>query len=687
MEAFSKLTIQLSEGEYQAPDVLYWVKDKPLEIPKDLVICKDEMGEPTAVYSKMLWDLNPYRLSENPLTNLSFESLVESKDKEAYELVDEFKRLLVCLIYFAQAGRVGSLSSAVILSYFNELRKAVRFCLSLKENELVGCLTLEELLTNKTYLAAFISTQTGTTFNKRFRAILNHLIVIGKDKVGFVPINPKALNFSDDDSKQTVIIPQRIYLSVIDNVLEDIDELYIYKDRLSAFITEFRDRLFGLAHSTQKCLGVRDPANYRDNMRTAIKRYGLEGLLIEKYGVKKKACLVLALAKIQYVMKTAIHLFTGMRFEEVNRVQYKCHSTAVVSDLVRDEKGNILDEGQTIDLISTTTKFSGYKKSAAWFAPIEVVKVIEILQAITSGGAKALGIKPESCPLLLNCSFINSVNKKEVKVYAHSKLNAPTWSKYLIITEADYAELVASDEERDFSIEEEFQVGNVWPLASHQFRRSLAFYASNTGFVSLPSLKKQYKHLTNDMTRYYRRNFEKIKTIFGFYDAKEKKHVLPPEHMIFDFQMGIASNVASSIVFDLLETEEPLFGKTGGYIQKQKEGLRKGEVRIEEVRSETEKKVDSGELAYKKTLLGGCMKNGRCDSFMLGDFTSCLTCDDASIKLSKVEAEIANCESELESYEKDSGEYQITLSELNRLTKFRDAKMIKSAALEEAVDE
>lgn len=74
--------------------------------------------------------------------------------------------------------------------------------------------------------------------------------------------------------------------------------------------------------------------------------------------------------------------------------------------------------------------------------------------------------------------------------------------------------------DRDFNEDEKFHVGSVWAFASHQFRRSLACYAASSGFVKLPTLNRQFKHLTLAMTRYYSRNF---KMLIRFSVATTKK--------------------------------------------------------------------------------------------------------------------------------------------------------------------
>ncbi|OEG06504.1 hypothetical protein BFG06_17755 [Aeromonas caviae] len=50
---------------------------------------------------------------------------------------------------------------------------------------------------------------------------------------------------------------------------------------------------------------------------------------------------------------------------------------------------------------------------------------------------------------------------------------------------------------------ENVKVGQPWPLAPHQFRRTLAFYCIKNRLSTLVALKQQFKHLYLAMTEWY----------------------------------------------------------------------------------------------------------------------------------------------------------------------------------------
>jgi hypothetical protein len=106
-------------------------------------------------------------------------------------------------------------------------------------------------------------------------------------------------------------------------------------------------------------------------------------------------------------------------------------------------------------------------------------------------------------------------------------------------------------------------------------------------------------------------------------------------------------------------------------VQKQKQRLESGAIHIEDIRAETLQRVKDGAISYRPTLLGGCSKVGRCDFYLLGDYSECLVCEAAVIKPKKMIAAIEAAKQELTLYAEGSGEYQIVKSEVERMLAFK----------------
>lgn len=653
-----------------APDAA--LQDVNFKPAPDFVLCRAKNGASTAVYKDSIWDFNPYKLGATKVNRFRFDTIFQTNGPEQEALIEEVKYIVYCLIYFAGGGCLGRLSVKTVEQRWFVVRRAAIFCYRQKEKPMVGVLSLRQLFSTPVYLAAFLADAASPQIPQMLSSLLANLVAVGEGRLGYRVISSRNLNLRRHDSDQHPVIPTRIYLELI-NVFHDLlDQLHEGVERLEDFIAEFDDDFYGLAQSVQKTFLPGGRVNYRPDMNKALELHGLDRVFSGEFSCPLKRGLSSSLLKMQYVAKSLIHLYTGMRDHEVLRMPYDCLSNEVYLKEVIDDRGVVRDLARSVNVLSTTTKFTGYRKSESWFAPSEVVKAVSVAQAICRGLAKIYKIDiDDDCPLFLNPAVVRlkAVEVGVGKLAAH--YNKLSIISGLVITPSDLQELAQTDTGRDFYSEPDFSVGRPWPLSSHQYRRSLAFYASNSGFVSLPSLKSQYKHMTIEMSRYYRNGFQNLKTIFGYYDPKKKEFLLPNSHIALEFQMGMPMAVANQLLSDVLFRDAPLFGGTGSYMEKQKTRLESGEVCIEDVRAETVARVKNCEISYRPTLLGGCTKVGRCDSFLLGDYTECLSCEGAIIKSEKVNDAIRSATTELANYAEDSGEYQITKVDLDRLLSFK----------------
>lgn len=641
------------------------------------ILCRDSRGWPTAIYGDQVWDFNPYRLSAKKISRIRFDTVFDDADTGNQELIDECKYILYCLIYFSGGGRLGRLSAATLIQYWMILRLAIRFCKEQKKKKLVGKLTLKQLLTVPVYMAAFIMHR--KVDGGFLSAIIKGLTKAGEGKLGYKVLNPNKFNLARPSTQQHPVIPTRIYLNLINCTGEMLDHIYQGVSSYEEFISSFYDECYGLQYSLQRSKGLGGKSNFRPDMPDAIREHDLGRVFIGHFACAHKRRLQRVFLRMQHIVKTIIHIYTGMRDQEVLRMPYSCISKKIVRKPVLDDQDIQRDAAHSITVISTTTKFSGYKKQTIWLASVEVVKAIEVAQAICRGLARLHQVDLiDELPLFLNPSILSkSRQKPEIAVasFLASEMKE-VYAESIIIQVQDLQELAQSDPTRDFLNDNRFLVGMPWLLSSHQFRRSLAFYGCSSGFVSLPTLRTQFKHMTIEMAKYYSNNYENLRTIFGYYDDKSGDFILPGNHFAFEFQMAMPMSVANQLIADLLFKDEPLFGGVGSYMEKQKQAFKSGGVRIESLRAETQRRVSNGVLCYRPTLLGGCTKVGRCDSFLLGDYTACLSCEGAIIQTEKLEQGIEEASKELKFYSVGSGEYQIIEQDIKRLMSFK-SKVLK----------
>ena len=662
---------EIDQGTY-APDE--FTNGSALQVEDSFVICRDSKGHITARYGDDLWDLTPYRLSTTGCSKLDFNKITKTGDTEHDELtIKQVKAIAFSLIYFAKSGRTGCLSPNTIHRYVASTINAANFCLDFEKFPMIGRISVFDFLSNEVYLKKYAN---GLSSREQLllHALLGHLNKIGSDKLG---LKAKAYSWLDHkiEANQHPVIPARIYIELISQASIKL-ELYSSEiDKFEKYIEKLKDPAYALNEKGQRKLGI-PKDRHRPDFPASIKENGLESFF-EDCGVdlKTRKSTSTLISKIQYDMLILIHLYTGMRKDEVRRLPYNCISSSTVNDEIVDENGNTLIPKKTIKIISTTTKFSGYKKEATWLAPAIAAQAVKVLQALVRGMAKVNDLNPEDCPLIGSpLCIINNVDVMTPKISMKESSKSSFRIEAFLITKEDRDILKASDPERDFSSDFKFDIGQPWPLTTHQLRRSLAFYAVNSGFVSLPTIRTQFKHLSQEMSKYYSRNFEKVNTIFGNYDVKTKSYVLPQTHFAYEIQIGVSLDTANNLITDIVGGA-PLLGKSGGFLEKQKERFLNGEIPVEELKEDTAKRVESGEISYRKTLLGGCTNLDTCECSLLGEFSDCLTSKCAVIKSSNIDSLIDRTQNELDKYDTNSVEFISTQAELQELLNFKKHRL------------
>lgn len=660
-----------------------------LNVSDKFVICRNKSGIPTAVYGWLEWDLKPYRLGAVGNCVFNFSSINTNPNlAHGSSLLSDAKLIIFSLMYFINTGTSGALSITTIYKYFLLIIRACNYCIQCKDNPMIGSLNLSDLFSNQIYLAGFAKSIGSKTIAERRRkqilhALLQHLNTLGEDIIGYSVVTD-VISHEKLTYNQHPLIPARIYLETINLLTDRVHFLKESTCALEFFLKNFSDPYYGLTIKTQQ-RNSRDSGiskfSLRPTFEEAIRNCNMQ-ILFEHpdFTANSRGKLNGILTNIQYEMKSLIHLYTGMRFDEVNRLPYDCLLTHNFDNEVKDKSGNIIASEKSVELLSITSKFTGFRKEDTWFAHPIVIDAVTVLQRIVRGYASYAKIDFNDCPLLISTVKIfmkDHFSKDRIEISARHKSRARTFEKKLqfIINKEDYEILQASDPDRDFSSEKKFQIGQPWPFTTHQYRRSLAFYAANSGFVSIPSLMRQFKHLAQQMTKYYSRNNKNIKTIFGHYDFEQKAYVLPMSHIAYELQVGMSLDTAELILADLLDRDSTLHGKEGGYLEHARKRLEVDDFLVEEFKEDTVKRLRNGEISYKKTFLGGCTNIDSCECSLLGEFSQCLDSKCAVIKSSSIDDLISSTQAELLCYEVGSIEYFSTKDELDSLVKFKDKKI------------
>ncbi|QWE94151.1 hypothetical protein [Cupriavidus sp. EM10] len=150
-----------------------------------------------------------------------------------------------------------------------------------------------------------------------------------------------------------------------------------------------------------------------------------------------------------------------------------------------------------------------------------------------------------------------------------------------------------------------FKVGETWPLAYHQLRRTGGINMFASGLLSDSSIQVIMKHLTLLQTRYYGQNHSRVRfnedfeslTVTARYEVMARQiEALVKERYVSPLGDGRKREIVVNLV-----------------------GNKEFNVLVKAGRN--------GEVSFRETRLGGCTKNGHCD---YGGIESIVRCTGAT---------------------------------------------------------
>lgn len=153
---------------------------------------------------------------------------------------------------------------------------------------------------------------------------------------------------------------------------------------------------------------------------------------------------------------------------------------------------------------------------------------------------------------------------------------------------------------------EEIKVGNIWPLLSHQFRRTLIVNFVSHRLGSINAVKQQVKHMYATMTEYYAKNSNLANT-FNLNIVKEITEIIEEELL----------NEGVRQYKQFYYSEEPLAGIKGQEIMEERQTIK--------VLSDEEIKqlFKTGLYKISRSMYGYCTKGNLCDKKEVIDPTFC----------------------------------------------------------------
>lgn len=382
---------------------------------------------------------------------------------------------------------------------------------------------------------------------------------------------------SRPETQQTPLIPSRVYCSI----LAALDGyMGIIEGEIDTLLDVFVQDRVAPNNAVKNLTPRQRRISQSSTLAIATKR--IEGLGYElEPGAGLGRFVEGRLAEHQVALMLVIAAYTGMRVGEASILP--CEGALAEFEHM----------GSThYELQGATHKLSkGVKHRATWITSHQGARAVQLAQRIARVVHEKHGKPPKvGQQALLFSSLANP----------YRAMSDTTFQRCLIllrravcpvIEQSDIDELDRLELARGWA-RDDILAGQHWPLAFHQLRRSLAVYAHRSGMVSLPALKAQLQHITQEMTAYYADGFSRAVNL-----------VFDKKHFSHEWQAAKAESSYFAYAFGVLFSDEDLLGQ----------GAERMANTVEpRSRQDTLRLFVENKLAYRETPLGGCASTEAC---------------------------------------------------------------------------
>lgn len=440
-------------------------------------------------------------------------------------------------------------------------------------------------------------------------------------ELGFVLLDREGLrrmeaSLPSGDSRQTPYIPPRIWQYQIRRLQMFLDDFHTHRDAieacyqfcLNAYTTNFGSLALACAPDRDSSLSPFNGASNRHKVvrlgsfADTARQFGIADLLARwslppgsvLSGDHNISLFGRYFTQVGFVGTAYLLNFSGMRIAEALSLRANC------LNVEHDPRFG------AIHLLRGQTTKTVEDDDALWVTSPSAKTAIEAMACIARlrmAAAAANPLVPTTAEELGNPYLVLRAYEPWASLkHAQARLSArPStlfynkWryvvpnlfeSAQLRITQADLevARLInpTLDQER-------FRIGQEWPLAWHQLRRTLAVNMASSGLVSDASLQVQFKHASRAMSLYYTKGYthrrlnqsardEYVRCVYEMLGQQFAK--------LFDDRY--ISPLGEAHKANMLKAIDPTDHK------------------------DLQLKAKKGLIAYRETLLGGCLQRGPC---------------------------------------------------------------------------
>ncbi len=629
-------------------------------VPKDdHVMSRDTRGNIVSVYGDPAWD---YSMFPGRIVFI-FDRIFDNPDQKE-RFLPEIKFILFKFIYSQAFTSFNSIEF-----HWTTLKQVARMAngMDVSIGEAVQNSAIFDFILDDPELS---KEQIGSALVrlKSFLGVL-HTIACQQDDFDYSP-NDKIFEYLEKlceeypvSSQQTPVIPTRLLSRRIESSFEYIEKFLSMKSLIFSLYEvrkQAEDKWREAFLDSESPVGQTSARITKDFLKELNKPKYEE--FREFFGVYDFVTLRSLNTRVRLPMKEMIHAFSGMRDQEANSLAMDAYKVKLIGR-------------QPVSVLrSYTTKMardSGY--FADWVTTPEIEKVFEAGRVLNECilrydyGMDPREVEDSDVPLFLGYHtrknsrspfglFQYPVVKTSLRYPDHPLNTDPE----IIVSEGDIAEIFAIDPSATpESLSPLIVAGEPFCFQTHMYRRSLAVYSSRSGLVSLPTLKKQLKHIAIQTSAFYGNDAAFAKNLILPKSNNEAfdSAVISQRGFIKEFHEELAEGQTDLLYSEVITADQIVFGGMGTQIQKQKNSGTLPTVFTD--REQTKKAVKQGRLRHSETPLGGCMSVKVCHRIAFSSITTCIGCGESVFNNRSVDL-----------LKKTKAEYQVRLDKFGKSTPY-----------------
>ncbi|WP_447830348.1 hypothetical protein [Aeromonas salmonicida] len=486
----------------QDTDVVTLYHEERFDELDAVIVCKNRDGRITATFGKNVWNCLPFSRRKQK-NNLSFEEFNSTP-----KLQREMKLLCFGWLFNKDPKKRSALAFTSIETKLVSIKIAYRFLAKNNHCSLADLSNLDVWTKFEKYLIA--STYKQKTLEKMFSALnaVTEYTTWHKLGLSLAPfkVTVESKRFSSKESQQTLVIPQRLCDAIYGKAIELLEEAYPHRQLIADIEKSLQDNYIAGAFTLNE--KIKSGAIFKFmNLDGSVTRHGYSSAIAQNQPQKTIHIIAPLINKIASIklknandfdrylglLTNASYIicggFSGMRDSELNMLTPESYYKETF-------------DGRDYHMLQSHT-FKLGEKRATWVTVESSKLAIELMATLTKHWRKTVNYPDKKYE---NSLWLNQQHRSKAPTLISGWVpRLKHFCKYFdfAVNVSDYQECLESNPKSLTLVKENVKIGQPWPLAPHQFRRTLAFYCIQNRFGTLVALKQQFKHLYLAMTEWY----------------------------------------------------------------------------------------------------------------------------------------------------------------------------------------